>query len=66
VEPRLLSSLTVSDLTGHLREVLQGEASLLKTLDGLVEDSSFRLLANIPVGAALQGLVGVVPEVTEN
>lgn len=55
MQPRVFSTLTVSQMIDHLVPVLKGEENLLAAVDGLRRSAQFRLIADLPVAPFLNG-----------
>jgi hypothetical protein len=62
VNPRVFSSLKVSDLVDRLEPVVAGDEDLASALDGLREDASFRVVGDLPVGPILSLLGFNIPK----
>lgn len=58
VQPRVFASLTVADLVERLSAVANGDSDLSAALDGLRQDSNFRVVGNLPVVELLGQLLG--------
>jgi hypothetical protein len=57
VNPRMFSSLRVSDLVERLEPVVAGREDLSSALNGIKEDASFRMVGDIPIKPLL-GVLG--------
>jgi hypothetical protein len=67
VNPRMFTSLKVTDLLDRLVPVLAGREDLLTALNALREDAGFRVVGDVPVVPLLRLLGIKVPEaVTES
>jgi len=65
VNPRMISSLKVTDLVDRLGPVIAGQEDLVTALTSLRQDARFRMVGNLPVAPLLK-LVGInLPESTE-
>jgi len=62
VNPRMFTSLKVTDLLDRLVPVLAGREDLLTALDALREDAGFRVVGDVPVVPLLRLLGIKVPE----
>lgn len=60
VNPRVFSSLKVSDLVERLGPVVAGQQDLVSALDQLRRDASFRVVGDLPLGPILQ-VLGLAP-----
>ena len=58
VNPRIFSSLKVSDLVERLIQVVSGKEDLAASLDQLRQDASFRVVGDLPV-APILNLLGI-------
>jgi colicin import membrane protein len=58
VQPRVFASLTVADLVERLAAVANGDSDLRAALNGLRQDSNFRVVGNLPVMELLGNLLG--------
>ncbi len=58
VQPRVFASLTVADLVERLSAVANGDSDLSAALNGLRQDSNFRVVGNLPVVELLGQLLG--------
>ncbi|MCP4363132.1 MAG: hypothetical protein GY796_34455 [Chloroflexi bacterium] len=54
VNPRMLSSLKVSDAVERLGAMVSGQEDLAMALNTLKEDASFRVIGNMPISPLLQ------------
>ncbi|MEZ4681228.1 MAG: hypothetical protein R2932_44140 [Caldilineaceae bacterium] len=61
MNPRMLSSLKVSDFMETLGEVVSGQSDLVEALQDLRQDANFRVIGDLPV-SALFGMLGLHQE----
>lgn len=53
MEPRVFTTLTVSQMLDRLAPVVKGEGTLLQAIDGLRQDAHFQVIGNVPVAPFL-------------
>lgn len=58
VNPRMLSSLTVSDVVDRLGPVVEGKSDLVTAVNNIRQDASFRVIGDLPIKPIL-GMFGL-------